>query len=187
MSKQYKYGRRRFLGAAAMTVAAGPLFMIGSAEAHPVEVKPADTSLERPRTHASFDTINQIDAGVLNIGYAEVGPLTGPVVILLHGWPYDINSYADVSGLLAKKGYRVIVPHLRGYGTTRFLSAQTPRNGQQSALAVDIIALMDALKIQKAIIGGFDWGARTANIIAALWPERCTALVSVSGYLIGSQ
>jgi pimeloyl-ACP methyl ester carboxylesterase len=134
-----------------------------------------------------FTTIKQINAGVLNVGYAEAGPANGQPVILLHGWPYDINSYAGVSAILAAKGYHVIVPYLRGYGATRFLSEKTPRNGQQAALALDIIALMDALKIQKAIIGGFDWGARTADIIAALYPDRCKALVSVSGYLIGSQ
>jgi pimeloyl-ACP methyl ester carboxylesterase len=123
----------------------------------------------------------------LNVGYAEAGPAVGPVAILLHGWPYDIHSFVDVTPLLASAGYRVIVPHLRGYGTTRFLSGETSRNGQQSVVALDIVALMDALKIQKAIIAGFDWGARTANIMAALWPERCKAMVSVSGYLIGSQ
>lgn len=132
-------------------------------------------------------TIKQIKAGVLNVGYAETGPSDGKPVILLHGWPYDINSYAEVAPLLAAKGYRVIVPYLRGYGTTRFLSDKTPRNGQQSALAEDVIALMDALHIQKATLGGFDWGARTADIVAALWPQRVNALVSVSGYLIGSQ
>ena len=135
----------------------------------------------------SMGPIKQIDAGVLNIGYAEAGPANGPAVILLHGWPYDINSFVDVAPLLAAKGYRVIIPYLRGYGTTRFLSAQTFRNGQQAVVAVDIIALMDALKIEKATLAGFDWGARTANIVAALWPERCKALVAVSGYLIGSQ
>src|SRR5580698_8620785 len=138
-------------------------------------------------THTSFAPLKQIDAGVLNIGYAEAGPADGPVVILLHGWPYDIYSFVDVAPLLASDGYRVIVPYLRGYGTTRFLSSDTPRNGQQSVVAVDVIALMDALKIQQATIGGFDWGARSADIVAALWPERCKALVSVSGYLIGSQ
>ena len=131
--------------------------------------------------------MKQIDAGLLNVGYAEAGPADGPAVILLHGWPYDIHSYVDVAPLLASAGYRVIVPYLRGYGTTRFLSSETVRNGQQSAVALDIIALMDALKIEKATLAGFDWGARTADIIAALWPERCKALVSVSGYLIGSQ
>ncbi len=123
----------------------------------------------------------------MNVGYAEAGPANGPVVFLLHGWPYDIHTYVDVAPLLASAGYRVIVPYLRGYGTTRFLSSDTVRNGQQSAIAVDIIALMDALKIDKAIMAGCDWGARTACIVAALWPERTKALVSVSGYLIGSQ
>jgi pimeloyl-ACP methyl ester carboxylesterase len=131
--------------------------------------------------------IHQVDAGVLNVGYAEAGPGDGPAVLLLHGWPYDIHSYADVAPLLAAQGYRVIVPHLRGYGTTRFRSDGTLRNGQQSALAVDAIALMDALDVDRAIVAGFDWGARTAGIVAALWPDRCTALVSVSGYLIGNQ
>jgi pimeloyl-ACP methyl ester carboxylesterase len=130
--------------------------------------------------------MKQIDAGVLNVGYAEAGPTDGPAVILLHGWPYDIHSYVDVAPLLASAGYLVIVPYLRGYGTTRFLSSETFRNAQQSVVALDIIALMEALKIEKAILAGYDWGARTANIIAALWPERCKAMVSVSGYLIGS-
>ena len=134
-----------------------------------------------------FGHVKQIKAGVLDVGYAEIGPSNGQPVILLHGWPYDIHSYTKVATLLSGKGYHVFVPYLRGYGTTRFLSAETMRNGQQAVLATDIIAFMDALKIDKAIIGGFDWGARTANIIAALWPERCKALVSVSGYLIGSQ
>src|SRR3989441_4097032 len=138
-------------------------------------------------TNTSFDTLKQIDAGVLNIGYVEAGPSDGPVVMLLHGWPYDIHSYVDVAPRLSQAGYRVIVPYLRGYGTTTFLSSTTPRNGQQSVVAVDSIALMDALKIERAILAGFDWGARTANIIAALWPERCKALVSVSGYLIGDR
>jgi len=138
-------------------------------------------------TNTSFGSLKLIDAGVLNVGYAEAGSSDGPAVMLLHGWPYDIHSYVDVAPRLSQAGYRVIVPYLRGYGTTRFLSSDTLRNGQQSVVAVDIIALMDALKIEKAILGGFDWGARTAGIIAALWPERCKALVSVSGYLIGSQ
>jgi len=135
---------------------------------------------------SEFGALKQIDAGVLNVGYAEAGPADGPPVLLLHGWPYDIHSYVDVAPLLATAGYRVIIPYLRGFGSTRFLSSQTLRNGQQSALAVDSIALMDALTIKKAIVAGYDWGARTANIIAALWPERCKALVSVSGYLIGN-
>ena len=134
-----------------------------------------------------FGPVKQIDAGVVNVGYVESGPATGPAVILLHGWPYDIHTYVDVAPVLAAKGYRVIVPYLRGYGTTRFLSSDTLRNGQPSAIAVDAIALMDALKIDKAVLGGCDWGARTAGIMAALWPERCKGLVSVSGYLIGSQ
>ena len=138
-------------------------------------------------TNTSFGQLQQINAGLLNVGYAEAGPSTGPAVILLHGWPYDIYSFVDVTPLLAAAGYRVIVPYLRGFGTTRFLSSDTLRNGQQSVVALDIIALMDALKIEKAILAGFDWGARTADIVAALWPERCKALVSVSGYLIGSQ
>src|SRR5215211_386043 len=140
----------------------------------------------KPGTSTSFSSLKQIDAGVLNVGYAEAGPTDGPAVILLHGWPYDIHSYLEVAPLLAEAGYRAIVPYLRGYGTTRLLSSETLRNGQQSVLAVDVIALMDALRIEKAILAGFDWGARTANVIAALWPERCKALVSVSGYLIGS-
>jgi pimeloyl-ACP methyl ester carboxylesterase len=136
---------------------------------------------------ASFGPVKQIEAGALNHGYVEAGPADGPAVLLLHGWPYDIHSFADVTPALAAAGYRVIVPFVRGYGTTRFLSGDTPRNGQQAVLAVDVIALMDALKIGKAILAGFDWGARSADVIAALWPDRCTALVSVSGYLIGSQ
>jgi len=136
--------------------------------------------------NASFVSLKQVDAGVLDVGYTEAGPADGPAVVLLHGWPYDIHSYVEVTPVLAAAGYRVVVPHLRGYGTTRFLSSATFRNGQQSALAVDTIALMDALKIEQAILAGFDWGARTANIVAALWPERCKAMVSVSGYLIGS-
>ena len=136
---------------------------------------------------ASFDTIRQIDAGVLNVGYVDAGPPDGPVVLLLHGWPYDIYSYVDVVPLLTAAGHRVIVPYLRGYGTTRFLSDETVRNGEQAALAVDVIALLDALEIDKAIIAGFDWGGRSADIVAALWPERCSGLVSVSGYLILNQ
>ncbi|MCX4406820.1 alpha/beta hydrolase [Streptomyces sp. NBC_01764] len=135
-------------------------------------------------THTSFGRLKQIRAGELNVGYAEAGPAHGPVVVLLHGWPYDIHSYVDVAPGLAAAGYRVIVPYLRGHGTTRFRSGKTFRNAQQSVIALDIIALMDALKIEKAVLAGFDWGARTADIIAVLWPERCKALVSVTGYLI---
>lgn len=171
--------RRQFLGVAAGTVAVG-LGVTGLVRGE----------TETPRssaTNASFGAIKQIDAGVLNVGYAEVGPATGPVAILLHGWPYDIHSFVDVAPILAQAGYRVIIPYLRGYGSTHFLSSETLRNGEPAALATDIIALMDALDIKKAVIAGFDWGARTADIIAALWPERCRALVSVSGYLISSQ
>jgi pimeloyl-ACP methyl ester carboxylesterase len=133
------------------------------------------------------DTLKQVEAGALSVGYAEAGPADGPTALLLHGWPYDIHAYDDVAALLAAKGYRSITPYLRGYGTTRLLSDATVRNGQQSVLAVDAIALMDALGIETAIVAGFDWGARTANVVAALWPDRCRGLVSVSGYLIGSQ
>jgi pimeloyl-ACP methyl ester carboxylesterase len=187
MSEAIKYDRRRFLGTAAMTIAAAQLGMFGSSNAQSGKTKPAELPVIKPGTNTSFSSLKQIDAGVLNVGYAEAGPSGGPVVVLLHGWPYDIHSYVDVAPLLASAGYRVIVPYVRGYGTTRFLSSETFRNGQPSALAVDIIAFMDALKIEKPILAGFDWGARTADIIAALWPERCKALVSVSGYLIGSQ
>ncbi len=183
-TEDINHHRRRFLGTAAMTIAAAEFVMIGAANAQSSTPKPADLPVIKPGTNTAFGTLKQIAAGVLNIGYAEAGPVDGPVVILLHGWPYDIHSYVDVAPLLASAGYRVIVPYLRGYGTTRFLSSATVRNGQPSVVAVDIIALMDALKIEKATLAGFDWGARTANIIAALWPERCKALVSVSGYLM---
>jgi pimeloyl-ACP methyl ester carboxylesterase len=188
-SKRFEinHQRRRFLGAAAATIATARLGMSGSAAAQSSQANPARLPAIKLGTNTSFGPLKQIDAGVLNVGYAEAGPANGPVVLLLHGWPYDIHSFVDVAPSLASAGYRVIVPYLRGYGTTRFLSSDTVRNGQQSALAVDIIAFMDALKIEKAIIGAFDWGARTANIIAALWPGRCKAMVSVSGYLIGSQ
>jgi pimeloyl-ACP methyl ester carboxylesterase len=184
MSDEIDQHRRRFVGAAAIAAAAAQLGMTGSAAAQGARTTlPAVT----PGTNTSFAPLKQIDAGVLNVGYAEAGPANGPPVILLHGWPYDIHSFVDVAPLLASAGYRVIVPYLRGYGTTRFLSSDTFRNGQPSAVAADTIALMDALKIEKATLAGFDWGARTANIIAALWPERCKAMISVSGYLIGSQ
>ena len=173
--------RRRFFKTAAMTVAATQFALRTSAMAE----TPAQNA--KPGGNASFASLKQIDAGLLNVGYAEVGPADGKPVILLHGWPYDIHSFVDVAPILASAGYRVIVPHLRGYGSTRFLSDATVRNGQPSAVAVDTVALMDALKIEKATLAGFDWGGRTADIVAALWPERCMALVSVSGYLIGSQ
>ena len=172
MLEDTRLARRGFLGAAAVGLA--QLATLGTVHA-------------QSSAAGSFAALKQIDAGVLNVGYAEAGPADGPAVILLHGWPYDIHTYVEAAPLLASAGYRVIVPYLRGYGTTRFLSSDTPRNGQQSALAVDVIALMDALKIEHAIVGGCDWGARTANIVAALWPERVKALVSVSGYLIGNR
>jgi pimeloyl-ACP methyl ester carboxylesterase len=143
--------------------------------------------VEATNHHTSIGPLRQVDAGLLNVGYAEAGPSDGRAAVLLHGWPYDIHSYVEVAPLLASAGYRVVVPYLRGFGTTRFLSDETLRNGEQAALALDVIALLDALEIESAIVAGFDWGARTAAIVAALWPERCTALVSVSGYLIGSQ
>jgi pimeloyl-ACP methyl ester carboxylesterase len=177
MSETIDYGRRRVVGATLMTLAAAEL----------LASRPANAQAPRPPASSSFGPLKQIDAGLLNVGYAEAGRAGGPPVILLHGWPYDIHSFVDVTPLLAGAGYRVIVPYLRGYGTTQFRSSATLRNGQQSALAVDVIALMDALGIQRSLIAGFDWGARTANIVAALWPERCKAMVSVSGYLIGSQ
>lgn len=172
------------MSSAAMALAAVPLGSLSSAEPRPST--PGSNFAGSPEKHTSFAALKQINAGVLNVGYAEAGPADGPAVMLLHGWPYDIYSFVDVAPLLASAGYRVIVPYLRGYGPTRFLSEMTMRNGQQSVLAVDMIALMDALKIPKAIVAGFDWGARTADIMAALWPARCLALVSVSGYLIGS-
>ena len=168
------------MGAAAMTVAATQLRASRNAGATSKRIK-------SPLSGTSLGPVKQVQAGLLNVGYVEAGRVNGTPVVLLHGWPYDINAFVDVAPLLASKGFRVIVPYLRGYGSTRFLSNDTFRNGQPSAVALDTIALMDALKIDKAIVAGFDWGARTANIIAALWPERCKAMVSVSGYLIGSQ
>jgi pimeloyl-ACP methyl ester carboxylesterase len=187
MSQEIIYDHRRFLATAVMTIAAAKVGMIDFAGAQSSNANRATVPPIKPGTNKSFGSLKQIDAGLLNVGYAEAGPSDGAPVILLHGWPYDIHSFMDVTLLLAKPGYRVIVPYVRGYGTTRFLSSETFRNGQPSAIAEDTIAFMDALKIQNAILAGFDWGARTANIIAALWPERCKAMVSVSGYLIGSQ
>jgi pimeloyl-ACP methyl ester carboxylesterase len=177
--------RRSFLGVATAALAATQSGMgsVAFAQATGAKAVPAIT----PGTNTSFGPLKQIAAGVLSVAYAESGPAAGPPVLLLHGWPYDIHSYVDVAPVLTSQGYRVIIPYLRGYGATRFLSAATPRNGQQSALGIDVIALMDALRLQKAVVAGYDWGARTANIVAALWPERVKAMVSVSGYLIGSQ
>jgi pimeloyl-ACP methyl ester carboxylesterase len=187
MSEEHNPTRRRFLTTAAIAVAAAELGAVGCASQSSSSANAAAAPSLQPASNASIGTIKQIDAGLLNVGYAEAGPADGPPVILLHGWPYDIYAFVDVAPLLAAKGYRVIVPYLRGYGSTRFLSKDTVRNGQQGVVALDIIALMDALKIQSAILAGFDWGARTADIIAAVWPQRCKGLVSVSGYLIGSQ
>ena len=181
MSETINNSRRRFLCNAAAGLAIAQIGSISVARAEGVKTDGTGLSDE------SFKKVKQIDAGVLSVGYVESGPTGGPRVILLHGWPYDIHTYVDVAPKLAAKGYRVIVPYLRGYGTTRFLSNETIRNGQPSSIARDMIALMDALKIRRAIVGGCDWGARTANIMAALWPDRVKAMVSVSGYLIGNQ
>jgi pimeloyl-ACP methyl ester carboxylesterase len=186
ISEEISQNRRSFLGTAAMGIAAAQLGIPVLAGATSAEAKPSAAPASSSIANTSFGPLRQIDAGLLNIGYAEAGPADGPPVILLHGWPYDIHSYVDVAPILASKGYRVLVPHTRGYGTTRFLSSQTFRNGQPAAGALDIVAFMDALNIKSAVFGGYDWGGRTADIIAILWPERCKALVSVSGYLIAS-
>jgi pimeloyl-ACP methyl ester carboxylesterase len=183
MSDEIKQSRRRFVGTAAVTLAAGHQGLLSVGCARPATANQATTS----GAPTAFASLKQVNAGVLDVGYAEDGPADGPVALLLHGWPYDIHTYVEVAPLLAAKGYRVIVPHLRGHGSTRFLSDSAVRNGQQAVFALDAIALMDALKIEKAVVAGCDWGARTANIIAAIAPERCNALVSVSGYLIGNR
>jgi pimeloyl-ACP methyl ester carboxylesterase len=186
MHETINHHRRRFFGTAAITVAAAGVGVTGSATAQPMKPNPAELPTIKPGTNISFGPLKQVEAGALNMSYAEAGPADGPPVILLHGWPYDIHSYADVAPRLSSAGYRVIIPYLRGHGPTRFLSRDAVRNGQPAALGVDTIAMMDALKIDRAILGGYDWGGRTANVIAALWPERCKAMVSVGGYLIGS-
>lgn len=181
MSGETQYERGGFLRNIGIALATAQLATTGAASA----------ALTLPTSgrgsHTSFPSIKQINAGLLNVGYAEVGPKSGSPVILLHGWPYDIHSFVDVAPLLAAQGYRVLVPYVRGCGATTFLSSATFRNGQQGVVALDVIAFMDALKIKKAIIGGFDWGGRTADILAAKWPRRCKGLVSVSGYLLGSR
>ncbi|RQR29127.1 MULTISPECIES: alpha/beta fold hydrolase [unclassified Burkholderia] len=179
--------RRGFARLAAGALIAAQFEMLQSAHAQNAPSATPPLPPIKPGSHPSFTTIKQIKAGLLNVGYAEAGPADGPPVMLLHGWPYDIHSFVDVAPALGAQGYRVIVPYLRGYGSTTFLSDQTMRNAQPTAVALDIIALMDALDIRTALFGAFDWGARTADIIAVLWPERCKGLVSVSGYLIGSQ
>ena len=182
MSSETNQGRRRFFSVAAASFATAQLGMAAIARAEAARSLPA----LRPGTNTTFSSLKQINAGVLNVGYAEAGPADGPPVLLLHGFPYDIHSFVDVAPLLGAAGYRVIVPHVRGHGTTRFLSNATFRNGQQAAVVLDTIALMDALKIDQAILAGYDWGSRTANIIGALWPKRCKAMVSVNGYLINN-
>ena len=186
MPDNKKYDRRKFLETAAISIAAAQLPLLSFANTIPemTNIRPAEPS--KLISH-SFEPTRQINAGVLNVGYVDEGPEEAPPVILLHGWPYDIHSFAEVTPLLLGAGYRVIIPYLRGYGSTKFLSAETMRNGQQSVFALDTIALMDALKINKAIIAGFDWGARTTGIMAALWPERVKAIIAVSGYLIGNR
>jgi pimeloyl-ACP methyl ester carboxylesterase len=187
MSEEIKYNRRHFLTTAAMSFGAADIAKNSFGITGIANQINMEMSKSISKTNNGVYQLKQIEAGVLNVGYVDEGAANAPVVILLHGWPYDIHSYDEVIPLLTAAGYRVIVPYLRGYGTTRFLSEKTIRNGQQSALALDVIHLMDALKIKTAVIGGFDWGARTANIVAALWPERCRAMVSVSGYLIGNR
>jgi pimeloyl-ACP methyl ester carboxylesterase len=184
MTQPEFFDRRRFVSGGAMALAAAQLAILAGTSPAGATGKNAPVPSIQPGSHTSFGSFKQIDAGVLNIGYAEAGPADGPAVVLLHGWPYDIHSYVDVAPALAAAGYRVIVPYSRGYGTTRFRSRSAIRNAQQSAVAQDVVALMDVLQIRSAIVGGYDWGARTAAIVAALWPERCKALVSVSGYLI---
>lgn len=179
--------RRHLLGAGSVAFAAARLGLIGVAGQVLSSLRPSTLTAAAPAATRQFGPLKQIDAGELNVGYVEAGPADGSPVILLHGWPYDIHSYVDVVPILAAAGYLVIVPHLRGHGTTRFLSSGTFRNAQQFVVALDIVALMDALRIPKAILAGYDWGARTANIIAALWPDRCEAMVSVNGYLINSR
>jgi pimeloyl-ACP methyl ester carboxylesterase len=181
MSSEINPGRRQFISAVAASLAVSQFTGSATAQTSGTGAGVASAAIAR------LGPLKQIDAGVLSVAYAESGPASGPVVVLLHGWPYDIDSFAEVAPMLAAAGHRVIVPSLRGYGSTRFLSDASVRNGQPAAIAVDMIALLDALKIDKAIVAGFDWGARTANIMAALWPERVSAMVSVSGYLIGNQ
>lgn len=179
-----QYSRRGFLDTAALTLAASPLILAGASHSHPGRTGMNAPSAALAAKDGPLGRIRQVEAGELSIGYAELGPETGTPVILLHGWPYDIHSYAEAGPMLAAYGCRVIVPHLRGHGTTRFLNVETPRSGQQAAVGQDVIALMDALQISRAVLAGYDWGGRAACIVAALWPERCAGLVSVNGYLI---
>lgn len=183
MAEKFKIDRRRFITAAATTLITGPLMMIDSTHAQSNQT-PKQPVMIKPETGDSFQMMKQIDAGVLNIGYVEIGPAEGIPVVLLHGWPYDIHSYSDVAAILSAKGCRVIIPHLRGHGTTTFLKTNTARSGQQASLGADLIAFMDALKLKRAVVAGYDWGGRAACVAAALWPERCIGLVSVNSYLI---
>lgn len=186
MSTKFKYSRRNFLSDAFLNIAAAELGILTLAGNPLHDAGPATSKMGTVKTNEiyPFDKINQLNAGVLNVGYVDAGPADGPVVLLIHGWPYDIHSFEEVTPILLAKGYRVIIPYLRGYGSTTFISRQTLRNGQQSAIALDMIMLMDELKIEKAILAGFDWGARTVDVMAVLWPERCKAIVAVSGYII---
>jgi len=186
MAEQSGPDRREFLAAAVLALG-GLRFGVSTSGNQAMTTSSSPFVRQGATSAAPLGPVKQIDAGLLNVGYVDIGPSNGRAVYLLHGWPYDIQSFAEVAPALAAKGYRVVIPFIRGYGTTRFLSADTPRNGQQAAVAMDAVALLDALKIETAVIAGFDWGARSANIIAALWPKRCSGLVSVSGYLIGSQ
>lgn len=186
MSDIVGLGRRGFLRASVASAIAARVDVESAFRGLKATGSSVSSISKRPAESLAFPALKQIDAGELNVGFVDMGPPDGPVVLLMHGWPYDIHSFVEVAPMLVAKGFRVIVPHLRGHGTTRFRASQTFRNGQQSAVALDMVALMDSLKIRSAILGGFDWGARTANIIAALWPERCRALVSVNGYLINN-
>lgn len=187
MTEQIATKRRQFVTTAALGLAVGAIAQFRPSRAHATEAGSNSIPAIIPGSHTTFGALKQIDAGDLNVGYADMGPASGTPVLLLHGWPYDIHSFVDVAPVLAAAGYRVLVPYLRGYGTTRFLSESTPRNGQQAALVADALNFLDALKIDKVILGGFDWGGRTACALAALWPQRCKGLVAASGYTIASQ
>jgi len=181
MSDAIHYDRRRFIGTAVMATAGAGL--VGSRLREPGSDEEPSSAATKPLTNGSLRPGKHIDAGDLDVGYTEAGPSNGPPAILLHGWPHSIDRYVDVAALAAK-GYRVIVPYVRGFGTTRFGSSDTIRNGQRTAVASDVMALMDALKIEKALVGGFDGGARTAEIMAALWPQRVKGIVPASGHAV---
>ena len=187
MSSDHVFSRRRFLGVSVLAMAAAPLGLASICDASASPMLGGTSGAASAGGDSSFPSVKQIRAGALDVGYVDMGPRQGPVVMLLHGWPYDIYSFADVAPILVAEGYRVVIPYLRGYGSTRIVDAATPRNAQPAALATDVIDLMDALRIKKAILGGFDWGGRTADVVAAIWPARVKGLVAVSGYLIGSR